>query len=51
MKRLLRRVAPMPDHATVQEFDEARRRITGSADTEEGLRAFLERRAAHFVGR
>jgi enoyl-CoA hydratase len=51
MKRLLRRVAPMPDRATVEEFDEARRRITGSADTEEGLRAFLERRAAHFVGR
>ena len=51
MKRLLRRVAPTPDQATVQEFDEARRRITGSADTEEGLRAFLERRAAHFVGR
>lgn len=51
MKRLLRRVAPMPDHATVQEFDEARHRITGSADTEEGLRAFLERRAAHFIGR
>jgi len=41
----------MPDRATVQEFDEARRRITGSADTEEGLRAFLERRAAHFAGR
>jgi enoyl-CoA hydratase/carnithine racemase len=51
MKRLLRRVAPMPDRATVQDFDEVRRRITGSADTEEGLRAFLERRAAHFVGR
>ena len=51
MKRVLRCVAPMPDPATFQEFDEARRRITGSADTEEGLRAFLERRPAHFVGR
>lgn len=51
MKRLLRCVAPMPDRRTIHEFDEARRRITGSADTEEGLRAFLERRAAHFVGR
>jgi enoyl-CoA hydratase len=51
MKRLLRRVAPMPDETMCQEFDEARRRITGSADTEEGLRAFLERRAAHFLGR
>jgi enoyl-CoA hydratase len=51
MKRLLRRVAPTPDRATCREFDEARRRITGSADTEEGLRAFLERRAVHFVGR
>jgi enoyl-CoA hydratase/carnithine racemase len=51
MKRLLRRVAPMPEEAMCQEFDEARRRITGSADTEEGLRAFLERRAAQFIGR
>jgi enoyl-CoA hydratase len=51
MKRLLRHAAPMPDPATHQEFDAARRRITGSADTEEGLKAFLERRPASFSGR
>lgn len=51
MKRLLRHAAPMPNPSTHAEFDEARRRITGSADTEEGLRAFLERRPARFSGR
>jgi enoyl-CoA hydratase/carnithine racemase len=51
MKRLLRHIAPMPDRSAFQEFDEARLRITGSADTEEGLRAFLERRPANFTGR
>jgi enoyl-CoA hydratase/carnithine racemase len=50
MKRVLRHVAPMPEKAAFHAFDEARRRVTGSADTEEGLRAFLERRAAHFSG-
>jgi enoyl-CoA hydratase/carnithine racemase len=51
MKRILRHAAPMPDPASYRDFDEARRRITGSADTEEGLRAFLERRPAQFSGR
>ena len=51
MKRLLRHVAPTPDPAAFRRFDDARQRITGSADTEEGLRAFLERRPARFVGR
>jgi enoyl-CoA hydratase/carnithine racemase len=50
-KRLLRHAIPMPDAATHAEFDEARRRITGSADTEEGLKAFLERRAPVFLDR
>lgn len=50
MKRLLRHIAPMPDPATFKAFDEARRRVTSSADTEEGLRAFLDRRPARFVG-
>lgn len=51
MKRLLRHAAPRPDLAVYAEFDAARRRITGSADTEEGLKAFLERRPARFLGR
>ena len=51
MKRLLHHVALMPDPAALREFDDARRRITGSADTEEGLRGFLERRPPRFVGR
>jgi enoyl-CoA hydratase/carnithine racemase len=51
MKRILRHAAPMPDPASHREFDEARRRITGSEDTEEGLRAFLDRRPARFTGR
>lgn len=51
MKRILRHASPMPDAATHAEFDAARRRITGSHDTEEGLRAFLERRPARFTGR
>lgn len=50
MKRVLRHAAPMPDPGSYGEFDDARRRITGSADTEEGLRAFLERRPARFSG-
>ena len=50
MKRLLRRVESTPDPETCREFNEARRRITGSADTEEGLRAFLERRTPRFNG-
>lgn len=51
MKRLLRHAAPMPDPAVYRAFDEARAHITRSADTEEGLRAFLDRRTARFEGR
>ena len=51
MKRLLRHVAPMPDPATYASFDQARRDVTRSADTEEGLRAFLDRRPPQFTGR
>ena len=51
MKRILRHAAPMPDPSAHQEFDVARRRITASADTAEGLTAFLERRPATFSGR
>jgi enoyl-CoA hydratase/carnithine racemase len=51
MKRILRHAVPMPDPASHQAFDEARRRITASADTVEGLMAFLERRPASFTGR
>jgi len=50
-KRLLRHAIPTPDAVVYAEFDEARRRITGSADTEEGLNAFLQRRAPVFRGR
>lgn len=51
MKRLLRHAAPAPDPAGYAVFDEARRRITASADTGEGLRAFVERRPPVFSGR
>jgi enoyl-CoA hydratase/carnithine racemase len=50
MKRLLRHAAPAPTPEAFADFDAARRRITGSADTEEGLKAFLERRPAVFRG-
>jgi enoyl-CoA hydratase/carnithine racemase len=51
MKRLLRHALATPDPAHYIEFDAARRRITGSADTEEGLKAFLERRTPEFRNR
>jgi enoyl-CoA hydratase/carnithine racemase len=51
MKRILRHASPMPDPESHRDFDEARRRITASADTVEGLSAFLERRPAQFTGR
>jgi enoyl-CoA hydratase/carnithine racemase len=50
-KRLVRHAVPTPDAAVYADFDQARRRITGSADTEEGLKAFLERRAPVFHDR
>jgi enoyl-CoA hydratase/carnithine racemase len=50
-KRLLRHAVPTPDPSVYAEFDEARRRITGSADTDEGLRAFLARRPPVFHDR
>lgn len=50
-KRLLRHALPTPDASLYADFDQARRRITASADTEEGLKAFLERRAPVFHDR
>ncbi len=50
-KRLLRHAIPTPDASLYADFDQARRRITGSVDTEEGLKAFLERRAPVFHDR
>lgn len=51
MKRLLRHAVPMPEPSTHLAFDASRRAITASTDTEEGLRAFLERRTAVFNDR
>jgi enoyl-CoA hydratase/carnithine racemase len=51
IKRLLTHAVPTPDPAIVAGFDAARRTISGSEDTTEGLQAFLERRPALFQGR
>ena len=50
-KRLLAHVIRTPDPAEYEPFDRARRQVTASEDTAEGLRAFLERRPARFNGR
>lgn len=51
IKRLLARAVPTPDQAVYADFDAARRIVTASQDTDEGLRAFLERWPATFHGR
>ncbi len=51
IKRLLAHAVPAPDSAAYAAFDAARRTITASRDTDEGLRAFLERRRPTFLGR
>jgi enoyl-CoA hydratase len=51
IKRLLAHAVPTPEPAAYAAFDAARRTITASEDTDEGLRAFLERRPASFKGR
>ena len=50
-KRVLAHLVRTPAPAEYADFDAARRRVTGSADTEEGLRAFLDRRTPTFTGR
>jgi enoyl-CoA hydratase/carnithine racemase len=50
IKRVLSHIGPPPPPAAYAGFDDARRRITASADTEEGLRAFLERRPTTLRG-
>ena len=50
-KRLLAHVIRTPESAEYEAFDRARRLVTASEDTAEGLRAFLERRPARFSGR
>jgi enoyl-CoA hydratase/carnithine racemase len=49
-KRLLAHAVPTPAPAEYAAFDAVRRAITASRDTEEGLRAFLERRTPVFTG-
>ncbi len=49
-KRVLAHILSAQHPATHEEFDNARRRVTASHDTEEGLRAFLERRPPVFKG-
>lgn len=50
-KRILAHVIRTPEPAEYEAFDRARRQVTASEDTAEGLRAFLERRPARFAGR